>query len=246
MTSPPDKFFRDHLEHFQKPAPSTAWERIDTGLRRRVLYRRWLTITAALILMLLGVFMVWRKDVTQIQETHDSEIYPQPAQPLPAVKEVIKPDLPEKQVTTPLQEIQPKSGMKKKKAGTILQKDMAVHPQPDPESNEAVHEESAMAVAEVQPVPHNTVEPASPEVLAQPNVMPQTRLVYTAAEVESRFMKKTTSPQATSELKNPSGLRKVIDIAANIKHDDGTYGDLRQKKNEILSLGFLDAKSESD
>jgi hypothetical protein len=52
MTSPPDKLFRQGLEHYQKPAPGSAWERIESGLDRKRNRIPWMNIAAGLLIVI--------------------------------------------------------------------------------------------------------------------------------------------------------------------------------------------------
>ena len=60
MTSPPDKRFKDGLEHYEKAAPPAAWDRIATNLDRpgkpnlrKRLWIRLLFTTVAVVLTVL-------------------------------------------------------------------------------------------------------------------------------------------------------------------------------------------------
>ena len=64
-------------------------------------------------------------------------------------------------------------------------------------------------------------------------------LVFTAQEVDEKYLKKKNAvAEATSEEKETSTWRKVLDKAHDLKHNQDPLGDLRQKKNEILALNF--------
>jgi hypothetical protein len=50
--------------------------------------------------------------------------------------------------------------------------------------------------------------------------------------------------EATPELKKPSTLKKLLDKAYDLKHNQDAFGELRQKKNEILALNFKNEKQQ--
>ncbi len=52
MTSPPDKLFRQGLEDYQKPAPGSAWDRIESGLDRKRNRSPWMKIAAGLLIVI--------------------------------------------------------------------------------------------------------------------------------------------------------------------------------------------------
>jgi len=60
MTSPPDKLFRQGLEQYQKPAPGSAWERIESGLDKKKHKSPWFKIAATLLLLMVASFVIWQ------------------------------------------------------------------------------------------------------------------------------------------------------------------------------------------
>ena len=52
MTSPPDKLFRQGLEHYQKPAPGSAWDRIESGLDKKKHKSPWFKIAAGVLIVI--------------------------------------------------------------------------------------------------------------------------------------------------------------------------------------------------
>jgi hypothetical protein len=70
-------------------------------------------------------------------------------------------------------------------------------------------------------------------------------LVYTVDEVNEKYLDKKSLAEATSADKKPSTLRKLLDKAYDLKHNQDPFGDLRQKKNEILAPNFKSEKQRS-
>ena len=74
MTSPPDKLFRQGLEHYQKPAPGSAWDRIESGLDKKKHKSPWFKIAATLLLLMVASFVIWQLNeadtavATELQE----------------------------------------------------------------------------------------------------------------------------------------------------------------------------------
>ena len=58
MTSPPDKLFRQGLEDYHKPAPGSAWERIESGLDRKRNRIPWLKIAAGLLILIASTTVI--------------------------------------------------------------------------------------------------------------------------------------------------------------------------------------------
>jgi hypothetical protein len=66
-------------------------------------------------------------------------------------------------------------------------------------------------------------------------------LVYSAKEVDD-YLDKNALAQATSKDKKPSTLKKLLQKANDLKNNQDPFGELRQKKNEILALNFKNEK----
>jgi hypothetical protein len=67
-------------------------------------------------------------------------------------------------------------------------------------------------------------------------------IVYTAAEVHSKYLLKKAEPEATPETKKTSRFQMLAGLAYNFSTGESGLGNLRDKKNEILALNFLDNK----
>jgi hypothetical protein len=63
--------------------------------------------------------------------------------------------------------------------------------------------------------------------------------------VNAKYLDKKSLAEATSNEKKPSRLRKLLDKAYDLKHNQEPFADLRQKKNEILALNFKNEKQPS-
>ncbi|MBK9985297.1 MAG: hypothetical protein IPP15_23655 [Saprospiraceae bacterium] len=59
MTPQPDKLFREALEEFKRPAPASAWDRIETGLAQNKPIGIWWKIAAGMLLLLAASFILW-------------------------------------------------------------------------------------------------------------------------------------------------------------------------------------------
>ena len=84
MNQQPDKLFRERLEGFQKPAPASAWDKIETNLDKKSPAGLWWKIAASLLLFAVASYMLWPK--TQTTEKSLAK-KPEETKPLPTVKE---------------------------------------------------------------------------------------------------------------------------------------------------------------
>jgi len=73
-----------------------------------------------------------------------------------------------------------------------------------------------------------------------------TTISYSADMVNERFIKKECVAEATPEKKNASGLQRVIEKAIDLKNDESLIGDLREKKNEWLTINYPAKKRETN
>jgi hypothetical protein len=68
-------------------------------------------------------------------------------------------------------------------------------------------------------------------------------LVLNAEEVNEKYLhKKNSEGDATSENKKSSTLQRLLSKVSDLKHNQDPFGELRQKKNEILALNLKSEK----
>lgn len=229
MTSQPDKLFRDKLENFQQPAPTGAWDKIEQKLEKP--YKIvWLRVAAGIILLSVAAILLWPANKTEHVFTETKGKTP--------VKnnEAIQKQQPEKnnKATPELEHISPVRTTQT----AVVQKTTKQTPV------NKVQEEKKDSVSILLPVPQ------TPELIAEV-VKPEVKqiasntIVYRADEVNSKFLKKKLSPEATPATEEASGIQKLIGLAYTAKNSDTGLGNLRQKKDEILALNFGKNKGEN-
>lgn len=230
MTSQPEKLFRDKLEDFQKPAPPLAWDRIEAKLAGSQPKGLWLKIAAGVMLLSVATFLLWPS-----RQTNHPEVLTK------AIDPVVKPKESSPEITVPQQATTqtPERNVSEKKI--------------KPREPKVATEDAPVLVAEiVAPLENNEwmeTEVPAKEVPAETKpeeVIASTTLVYSAEEVNARFLKKELPVQATPEEKKSSGIQKLMGLAYDLKHTESGIGDLRQKKNEILALNFKEDKREQN
>lgn len=245
MTSPPDKRFKDGLEHYEKAAPPAAWDRIAANLDRpgkpNLRKRLWIRLLFTMVAVVFTVLWYQNRQEAAPPE-HDKTPVPAMIRPsVPAeqtspqtpVKEIV----PEKETPAPVPQTPQAPPPVKPSAKTKLP-DMA---EAEKKSNQVIvpkeeeNEEEVVAVAE----PIET-EPAFTSTLTEPTEEPEAgqSITYSVADVQSRFLKKDLEDEATPETKPTSGIQKVIDFAFQREHDESLFGELRARKNELLRIDF--------
>lgn len=247
MTPQPDKLFREALEEFTKPAPVTAWDRIETGLDQRKLKGIWWKVAAGMLILITASFIFWPNQtvmhsvsLNQNVETKSSEntkLQIASSAQVPVVS------------SAPVTHVEfvPVKKIKAYSPVLITGNEVDTNDQ-NVVSNEMEKEGSVRTAGE--PV-ENIVE--ADEIVADESVpvlinvdeadnTQGRHMKYTAQEVNKRFMKKVVPANATPEKKTTSGVKNVIDVALGLKNNDSILGDLRQLKNEYLTINFPEKK----
>ncbi len=262
MTSPPDKLFRQGLEDYQKPAPGSAWERIESGLDKKNHKSPWFKIAATLLLLMVASFVIWQLNeadtavATELQEIGsrrqeavNSRQSSVDSSQLNSIVErsrnnqldVVKKNLPvvERSRNEPSRNSR-QSAVHSPQSSVGIQTSVA----PDesqlaaiPEADKTSTELTAVSQGEI------TKEISIADAASDSK---RTNITYTAEEVNEKFLKKESTPQATPEKKNTSGLQKVIDLALDLKNEGSVLGDIREKKNEWLSFNIPSNKRETN
>jgi hypothetical protein len=247
MTPQPDKLIREALEEFRRPAPASAWDRIETGLDQRKPHVIWWKIAAGMLLLLAASFMLWphHKDAPSVNLGQQNPVQKELKSNTPMATAAEVPIVPE----TPMRkaEIIPDNKIKSHSIhNRSMSKDDVVDVEDVP--NEIKEEESVVTATvpiEIMDDPEPEIEAAFVSVLTNGSFADETparHMKYTAKEVNARFMKKSVTPEATPEKKSTSGVKKVIDVAIGLKNNDSLISDLRQLKNEYLTINFPDKK----
>ena len=228
MTSQTDKLFQSKLENFQQPAPSGAWERIESNLDKRNSKIVWAKVAATIALLAVATLILWHtsgvneegiaKTKTETQQKNPAKADAKTVTPAPASTESTK---------------QPALSVKGNSTKRVLQERI----QPSPEKiSEPNATKNSLEPSTIEIVPTETV--AIIESPSSTNAVASNTIVYTAEEVNAKYLRKKTPADATADEKKTSGMQKLIGLAYALKNNESGL-DLRQKKDEILALNFL-------
>lgn len=238
----PDKLFRDKLHSYARPVSADVWQRIADNKNIRHRKYIWLKVAASLLLLAASSFLILpylsadRPTATAEDNsgrtgtestTNDQPVGPE--RPVPPKKE-------EELSRSPLADTKPQEKRERK-----LPKTNTAAPQAIVEDYDAFREPVIAQVEEPEP------EPTDSDVAETINEAPVAQskqeaknvtIVFTADEVNAKYLTKRIASGATPDEEETSTLRKVLDKAYDLKHNQNPLGDLRQKKNEILALNF--------
>ncbi len=246
MTPQPDKLFREALENFNKPASASAWDRIENGLDHRRPNGIWWKIAAGMLLLIAASFIFWPHPAAapSITLNHDDENKSTDKSKIPIASSSEIPVV----ASVPATHVEfiPDKKIKSKSVHnrSIIKDDLVDIENVPNEINEEEPVVTASAPIEIID-PEPEIEDASVTVSTSKDVADETpgrNMKYTAQEVNARFIKKSVTPEATPEKNSASGIKKVIDVAIGLKNNDSLISDLRQLKNEYLTINFPDKK----
>lgn len=249
MNQQPDKFFREKLQGLQKPAPSSAWSKVETQLDKKKHKGIFLKIAAAIIFLAATSILLWINNTTEkpalLTEIKKEEISNPISRgkniaPLLKLKDSIKSVQPDK-IDNNANVLVQKARKTKRSIKKIIPKKS--------DRKGAFTYNNAIATIEIE----KPIQPVADIEEQLPTIAPVTSgnhdtgitLVYTAKEIDEKYLDKKSLAEATSKDKKPSTLRKLLDKAYDLKHNQDAFGDLRQKKNEILALNFKNEKQRS-
>jgi hypothetical protein len=240
MNQQPDKLFREKLEGHQKPAPASAWEKIAASQSKKNDKWLWLKIAASISFVAAAAYLSWPEDKPQ-DLSHASKNTPAEEKTTSAEKsEDVKTE-----ILQPSEASDNSSSNIAKGEKTTSRKVM---------SKKAIQKttEEEVTKEEIVPTPVETNEliatvetideaPTDETPVAMETEPQNITLVYSAKDVEEYLDKKSLA-EATSDNKKSSTLKKLLKKAEDLTNNQDPFGELRQKKNEILALNFKNEK----
>ena len=253
MAQQPDKLFRDKLRPYGKQVPEGAWNRVSENLRQKRKTYPWLRIAAALLLLCVAVILLLpfpKNDmpgsVAVLPETSE-----QPGRAPRAVQKEIEKDsaktLPENKAVQDTSSGNPESHL----VAARQQRQLQARAVPRKAKKQAqVVPDDEVDLTRTGVADHDTVgqrqAPHRETVASTKQSFPRVTIVFSAEEVNDKYLDKKEMADATPETKPASSLRKLLDKAYALKHNQDPLGELRQKKNEILAFNFKDDKPQHE
>lgn len=257
MNQQPDKLFRDKLQGYQQPVPTNAWNRVSQNLGRKHHGKFWLRIAATVLVFIAsGIFLypVLRKDAGQ-SISHNTQ------KPPSSQSEQAKPDTTESAPPKNAERARPEEKKQTADAAaTGRRHGRTLTETPKKHATSKTNAEHAPVENRIAPSIARNEEPAviseesnvdvavasmSEPLIASSNAESVT-IVFSAEEVNRKYLTKKSDADATPEAKETSGLKRLLDKASDLKNNQDLLGELRQKKNEILAMNFRNDKQNSE
>lgn len=296
MTSPPDKLFRQGLEPYQKPAPGSAWDRIEFGLEQKRNRIQWMKIAAGLVILIVTSVVIFQfnptdssiatvsKESAPVSSPQSSVISQQSTVDTlkslhsnPIVErsrnnptDLLREDLPVGERTraerSRSSRNEPSSNSPQSSVGsgqssvtslqsTVDSRQSSVYnPQSAVSTQKTIPPDESNMAASIDPVEKMSESKSTSQASITNEISitdassdsKRTSITYSAEEVKEKFLKKESTSEATTEKKNTSGLQKVIDLALDLKNEGSVLGDIREKKNEWLSINMPSNKRDTN
>jgi hypothetical protein len=246
MNQQPDKLFRDKLQSYSTPAPSGAWNRIEANLEKKNDKILWFRIAASLLLVAIAAWLLWPSNKIST---------PQPLSDKTKKQEIVTPEKKkEKQVVAPTPIQENIIAKKEVNAPTPIKKKQLGKTEVEVRKIEAVANETSIAQNVNTSVESSEAEnthaistPAETQNAVVASAATQkVKIIFSAEEVNNKYLDKNALAEATSDEKKSSTLKKLLDKAYDLKNNQDPFGDLRQKKNEILALNFRTDKQRKE
>ncbi len=242
MNQQPDKLFREKLEGYQKPAPASAWEKIAAAQAKKNNKGGWLKIAASLALLAVAGYILWFVSNTNAPQDSITNATKEPVHTSVPQDNSPKSEIAEnKNDKLPVPKSQPTGKRKlpkKERIKTKQTQNVAVAEETN--LNDQSLQTTTLVARETEPTTIQEPSIAESQVTEKPADQNVT-MVFTAADVDG-YLDKTALAEATSEEKKSSTLKKLLKKANDLTSNQDPFGELRQKKNEILALNFRSEK----
>jgi hypothetical protein len=256
MNQQPDKLFSEKLKGYQRPVPSNAWSRVESGLNKKNTKGLFLKIAAAISFLAVATILLMlnlkRETTTEVANNKKTQPSIQESDKEPSKLQADNASAPEEKVEAkkfPLQEDTATKQTNRKREPGKNQKQKpqpvtAIEPNPSLASAEAEVNELPLVIEQENDAVR-VQESETVVAVEDKQSRSAVTLVFSAEEVDSKYLDKKSLADATEEEKKTSTLKKLLDKAYDLKHNQDPFGELRQKKNEILALNFKNEKQRS-
>ena len=238
----PDKLFQDKLRGYERPVSGDTWHKIAVNLDKKKSDKIWLKLAASILLVALCGIGLWNLlDVPSKNIARGSEkpIEEQPAKVKDPRNVETLPQTSGNAETPDVAAGKEKFQAHKNAVTTRKKKVKSI--------NKKENVPAALPVVEDHtPVPENSIANSESVATVPVNNERKVTLIFNAEHVNEKFLNKNPIVQATPDEKKPSTLRKLLDKAYDLKHNQDPLGNLRQRKNEIFALNFKNDKQRSE
>jgi len=230
MSNQIDNLFKKKLEaHSMEPGPG-AWKKISSSTSKKNKAVIWFRAAAALLLMASALWLF--NNTTDNRSSEIAKVIPEKIktdEPVVTQKEADKTISSEENNVTQT----PVPPTKKSKVPTgVPNNEKAKNEKAEPLRIDIITEtlETVAQIDSNEAQDDFKIDPSTPEGTAKPIV-----IVY---ELKSYAKTAAPEPEMESLLQKKNGLKKVLDVANNIRTGESSLGGLRQAKEDLFALNF--------
>ncbi len=244
MNQQPDTFFREKLQDYQKSMPTGAWDRIEMNLDKKNNKGLWLKVAASLTILFLSGYLLWLGSPYEIAVSTTNSISTNQTTKIVQQKknEQIARNT---TVTTNINNVKPKSIIKNKlKLRAVAPLKFESLNQITTEKTEVPTETLELLSTSEKPDEsllvknESLIDTLPSNSLNNQSLAGHVTLVYTVEEVREKFLDKNEGDEATLAGEKTSTLKKLLNKVYDLKNNQDPFGELRQKKDEILAFNF--------
>jgi hypothetical protein len=251
MNQQPDKLFREKLHGHQKDAPPAAWKRISENHATNKRFS-WLKIAATILVLVSAGIFVFPILNKKTDNTIAGKVVSPAEKEESATSGKVVPEEKQPAAESGNKASASPSIKKKNSAKGIVREKKKASPaieltKPSPDANVSVTATENEPIGDPQSIENeNPTKANGPAAELAKNEGGKVTIVFSAKEVNEKYLNKNALAEATPDQKESSTLRKLMDKAYDLKHNQDPLGDLRQKKNEILALNFRSDKQRNE
>lgn len=244
-----DEIFKEKLFDYRKEAPGSAWEKINARLQKPAWYEgRW-KIAAAILLLCVSSALIWNRYSPLSVQEHlaENSNNPAPKKDVDSTTAInstkkVEQQAEDKNVITDHVAAKIKEPARKKAKPHQVRVENANDHRASAEHNPHEQLTTPVGVPAIKDTLDQYIE-ENTEVNQVAQVTPSSStIIFSKEEVNQKYLRKSSPIDATTNDENPSTLKKLLDKAYALKHNQDPVGELRQKKDEILALNFTKEK----
>lgn len=255
MSQHPDNLFRDKLRNYQRLPSSEAWNRVSQNLHKKYKRRIILKVAACALLLATATILLLPSpqhvDLRISENSTDAPVNPPAIPKLPDDRKAtdVHSETKAEQQPTPTRPNEPAPEDHENHTWRPVEdpehktaSERLSMPDPAGEPDIPIRFEQQIVMEESVRVENQADETQGIDVETDQEERKKVTIVFTADEVNRKYLTKNAETEATTGEENPSGLKKLLNKAYDLKHNQDLLGDLRQKKNEILAMNFRNEK----
>lgn len=215
MKHPIDHIFNQHLQQYEVHPSVDAWERLNESLRKKKeqKIKLWYSIAASLLVVGISSFIILSKQPSGTQSfTNDAAIS--------EIEKTVLPEKPSPEESVPVIIEKSKTNTSKDDALAIIK---AVKPKQENQANQKVQKEQLSEIPQ-------KLENLQASISSDLHISNDVKMIAAVGVIPSENAKSNTI------------FDKITNTALEIKNSNGVMAEIRQFKDEVISLEFFKTK----